>query len=219
MPKTKNTNKENIETESTTSLFPIEVTYKDLDGNEQTIHMKSEITLAEEYALLNSAVDSVISEDMGFQPMWMEYAFRYQILNYFSDYVLSDDINENHNNIFKTNLFEMVSTKIKHLSGLSSNFYEMVDYKKQCFTNKTKADDLYSEATELVSDLRNIVQEYKSKVTDKDVKNVKKILKNLASINFDGKKITDFIVSKLGFLFSKYQKKDDSNVVVLNPKE
>lgn len=206
MPKTKNTNNNTIKTESTTSLFPIEVTYKDLNGNEQTIHMKSEITLAEEYALLNSAVDSVISEDMGFQPMWMEYAFRYQILNYFTDYVLSDDINENHNIIMKSNLFETVSSNIKQLSNLSSNFYEMVEYKKQCLANKSQLDFL-------CSDIRNLVAEYSSKVDEKDIKNIKKFLKNIANSKVNWETVFNNMLQK------QQKSGATNNVVNLNPKE
>lgn len=205
MPKTKNTNNETI-TESTTSLFPIEATYTDLNGNEQTIHMKSGITLAEEYALLNSAVDSVISEDMGFQPMWMEYAFRYQILNYFTDYKLSDDINDNHNIVMKSNLFETVSGNIKQLSNLSSNFYEMVDYKKQCLANKSQFDFL-------CSDIRNLVADYSSKVDEKDIKNIKKFLKNIANSKVNWETVFNTMLQK------QRNSGVTNNVVNLNPKE
>lgn len=205
MPNTK-LNNNTIETESTTSLFPIEVTYTDLNGNEQTIHMKSEISLAEEYALLNSAVDSVISEDMGFQPMWMEYAFRYQILNYFTDYKLSDDINDNHNIIMKSNLFENVSGNIKQLSNLSSNFYEMVEYKKQCLANKSQLDFL-------CSDIRSLVAEYSSKVDEKDIKNIKKFLKNIANSKVNWETVLNNMLQK------QRNSGVTNNVVNLNPKE
>ena len=193
--------------ENTTSLFPIEVTYTDLNGNEQTIHMKSEISLAEEYALLNSAVDSVISEDMGYQPMWTEYSLRCEVLNYFTDYKLSDDINENHNIIMKADLFGKVVDKIEDsYEQIKDYVTAMIEHKKQCLANKSQLDFL-------CSDIRNLVSEYSSKVDDKDIKNIKKFLKNIANSKINWETVFNTMLQK--------QQKSGvtNNVVNLNPKE